>query len=183
MVIAVKIGTNEPQTYTKYHKLTHSADIVTIFKQNVTTFGTQGDKQYFAIPVDVSEMSAEEVDDLIDKLVIPWMDGEEIIAERLYYVDVSLAPWLSQHEKDILVQGEYIKSNIKPDVYTYISEYSVSNHDAPSPELVSAYQTLREKSFDISSVNDFNRFVTLADVAKVTINKASKMTLAQELGL
>lgn len=168
MIIASKIGENEPEEYQRYNKLSHHGDIIYVSKVDIPSLGTQGDRHYYVINVDVSSLSEEQLDALAQELY-----G--------YYVSITDISWLTPEKIMLIGQQEYIKCNIAPNVDEYVKQYEQANHVAPLQTAVSEYEDSLEKSFDMRPFNDFVTARSLDDFAAIAFSKETGRPLTEWL--
>jgi len=92
MILCVKIGENEPETYSKFNRLSKHFDIVDALPRNKTSAGIDGNKEYFIINIDTDKWTDEEYNRIrqmlreiwVDKTVVPDKNGEyPFVAKRL----------------------------------------------------------------------------------------------------
>jgi len=176
MILAVKIGQNDPDSIECASRQSKHGDIIQCFPDNITTFGREGDKVYHALKIDTSHIDEDKLATLMTSSKLD--KDEEIVTKRIYYLDFANVPSLDNPKRQIIETNRAAKCAIKPAIMDYAKTDIAGKK--PSRAQVSSYQTSLELNVDISSVNDFKTAYQFDDIASHIINKETGKTLLEE---
>jgi len=175
-IVCVKIGENEPDTYSSFDRMLKHLDIIDVRPTN-DSLGTKADKHFFILNVDMSHLDKTEFSELRGRLSQEWTDH----ARRLYHMDLAYATFLSTETKSKILVQTSTKRSIKPAVYAFVTDYEELFGEKPPREEVAAYKEKLEEGFDMMTVNKFGVVVPFSTFAAIVINKNTGQTLAEEL--
>lgn len=143
MLIAIKIGENESNSYKKYDEISHDYDVVEAYHkkgngQIITSLGAKGDKYYLLLNVNTNHFSDKQHINLRKQLVASEMNYEEkkIKYKRLWKFNPDFI--FSSETKEKIQQQAGIKKAIKLTIYQYMKDNNLI-----------IGEKLLKKSFDI----------------------------------
>jgi hypothetical protein len=162
MIVCIKIGENEPNTYEKFNRLSKHFDIIDVLPRGKTSLGIEGDKEYLAINVDTDSMTDEEYNKLRWKLREDLRDTTALPNEEGEYPRIAKRKWkLSDEALKLLDIG--IDNN---------KLNKINSH---------ADKKRNKQKFNMKEISDFNTKIPLSKFAKAIEGKHGK-TLEEELG-
>ena len=170
-IVCIKIGQNEPDSYSKADKLSKHLDIIEVLPRKrdkdgnliQRTMGKQADKHYLGLAVDMSHLNdsefeafrtllkSEEEAYIFDE-VTDEVAGKERIDKRLFKIDLDKQTFLDQETKSKISAQKSLKED-----------------------------TLTMNQMDMMSINRFDKVVSFDDFVKMVFNKRSNEYLDKEV--
>lgn len=168
-LICIKIGENEPSTYSRYYQLYKHMDVVDVIIGK-TSPGVMAEKEYLVLNVDTSKLRSDEIKHFKSlckedkRELLGYITDAELGEQKPLYhtterrkhrLNIEALDWLSATTKNIIADKANHKRQIKVNLYQYQSDNGLTT-GLDKIRLISNIKDEYQRRVKITGTGDLN---------------------------